>query len=98
MYRSIGPAEFYQETKKKSVPIIDVRESVEYQMGHVPNAESFPLSELESISSQLTKEKTYYVICQSGGRSATACNWLASEGFDVINVMGGTSAWPDRLV
>ena len=39
MYNTIGMPEFYQEAKRKKIPIIDVREEMEYQLGHVPQAQ-----------------------------------------------------------
>jgi len=32
-------------------------------------------------------------MCQSGGRSARACNSLIKQGFDVINVSGGMGSY-----
>jgi rhodanese-related sulfurtransferase len=34
-----------------------------------------------------------YVVCKSGGRSMRACEFLAEQGLDVVNVAGGTMAW-----
>ena len=42
MYNTIGMPEFYQEAKRKKLPIIDVREEMEYQLGHVPQAINLP--------------------------------------------------------
>jgi rhodanese-related sulfurtransferase len=33
------------------------------------------------------------VICRSGGRSLRACEFLADQGLEAINVAGGTMAW-----
>jgi len=33
------------------------------------------------------------LICQSGGRSARACDFLDQQGHSVTNVSGGTMAW-----
>lgn len=96
MYRSISMPEFDQELKK-GLNVIDVRERDEYANGHVPTAINQPLSELAQQSATLDPEKEYYVICQSGGRSAKACEYLADQGLDVINVMGGTSAYKGKL-
>ena len=35
----------------------------------------------------------YYVICKSGMRSARACQFLAEQGYEVINVLGGMDAF-----
>ncbi|MHC5268573.1 rhodanese-like domain-containing protein [Enterococcus sp. LJL98] len=98
MYKSVGMPEFYQEAKRQNLPIIDVRERDEYAAGHVPNAKNLPLSTLEENVDTLDKEQAYYLICQAGGRSARAAEFLSAQGFDVTNVMGGTSAWPGEMV
>lgn len=97
MYNSIGVAEFYQASKKERLPIIDVREKEEYARGHVPNAINMPLSSLNENYQELDKDTDYYIICQTGGRSATASRFLAEQGYDVTNVMGGTSAYQGAL-
>lgn len=96
MYNSISMPEFDQLYRKNSeLAIMDVREPVEYKNGHIPGAQSNPLSNFQA---PLEKEKKYYVLCQSGGRSATACQYLAQNGYDVVNVMGGMSTWRGDLV
>ena len=97
MYKSIGMPEFYQEAKRHQLPIIDVREIDEYEAGHVPNAKNLPLSTLGETFVTLEKEQEYYIICQSGGRSARAAEFLSQQGYDVTNVMGGTSSWPCEM-
>jgi rhodanese-related sulfurtransferase len=73
--------------------IIDVREPFEYVSGHAPAAASIPLGELVARVEELDRDDTVYVICESGGRSAQAVEWLNTQGFDAVNVEGGTSAW-----
>lgn len=98
MYKSISIDEFEQLSKKEKISIIDVREGYEYQMGHVPNAVNLPLSELGTEELTLDKNQEHYIICQSGSRSAGACQYLSSLGYQVTNIMGGTSAWRGGLV
>ncbi|WP_161878450.1 rhodanese-like domain-containing protein [Alkalibacterium sp. MB6] len=91
MFNSMSMPEFDEYYRKNdTINLIDVREVDEYESGHIPIAKNMPLSEFPV---ELDKEKTYYVICQSGGRSTTACQYLANNGYDVVNVMGGMSAW-----
>lgn len=94
MYRTITMDEFYRSKQ----PVIDVREAYEYQMGHVPGAVNLPLSGLNESFNQLDTTKEYQVICQSGARSARACEFLSVKGYQVVNVLGGTSAWAGELV
>lgn len=97
MFSSMSMPEFYQKTKRESLKIIDVREKEEYDYGHVPTAVNLPLSELAESYPTLEKDQEYFLICQTGGRSATACQFLGNKGYKVTNVMGGTSAWMGQL-
>ncbi len=73
--------------------VIDVREADEYVSGHVPGATSVPLSTLTDNVDAFVEGNTTYVICQAGGRSLRACEYLRSFGKQVVNVAGGTGAW-----
>ena len=97
MFKSVGMPEFYQDAKRQTLPIVDVREVDEFAAGHVPNAQNIPLSQLAERFDELDQTKPYYIICQSGGRSATACQFLGGKGYDVTNVLGGTGGWPGAL-
>ncbi|EXJ23145.1 Rhodanese-like sulfurtransferase [Alkalibacterium sp. AK22] len=93
MYRSVSINEFEQKQKREALSIVDVREADEFQAGHIPGAESMPLSQLGQAYDQLEKGKEHYVICLSGGRSSMASDFLGKQGYDIVNVMGGMSAW-----
>ena len=41
---------------------------------------------------ELDNEQLHYVICKSGIRSAHACQFLAEQGYEVVNVKGGMDA------
>ena len=73
--------------------LIDVREAYEYASGHAPTAVNLPLSELVARSSEIPRDGIVYIICESGGRSAQATEWLEAQGVMASNVLGGTSAW-----
>lgn len=75
--------------------VIDVRELHEYVDGHVPGAIHIPLSTVPLRVSELDRDTEYHVICEAGGRSAQACMFLIQQGFDAVNVAGGTCAWRD---
>jgi len=76
-----------------SAVIIDVREPAEYGDGHVPGARNIPLAEGRDRRGEIDPTDAVYVICQSGRRSARACEALVSAGIRAVNVTGGTSAW-----
>jgi rhodanese-related sulfurtransferase len=77
------------------VAVIDVREQHEYVAGHAPAAVNLPLSTLAERVDEVPRDETVYIICESGGRSAKAAEALAAQGFEVVNVTGGTAAWRD---
>ena len=77
----------------KNVSVIDVREMDEYVDGHVPGAKHIPLSLIPVRNNEMDKGAKHYVICEAGGRSAQACEFLEHQGFDVVNIAGGTGSW-----
>ena len=89
----IKPAEFQALNQKEDITILDVREVDEFQAGHIEGALNAPLSTLDKGYEQLDASKRYYVICQGGMRSATACQFLEGKGFDVTNVEDGMNRW-----
>ncbi len=91
----VSVVEAFEQTKDNNKNIlIDVREESEYKNGHAKNALSFPLSYLsEKEAEELKKYENVYVICQSGGRSLRAVDFLLKQDVSAINVEGGTFAW-----
>lgn len=77
--------------------IIDVRTPEEYAEGHVPGSRLVPLDQLPFALAQLPRDRTLYLICRSGSRSDYAGQWLAQQGFDVVNVAGGMLYWTGPL-
>ena len=84
---------FYQLYQNSSLSVLDVREVDEFESLHLEGAQNLPLSQLTDTYDQLDKDLVYYVICKSGMRSARACQFLAEQGYDVINVQGGMTAF-----
>ena len=69
--------------------IIDVRERMEYENGHINGAINIPLSELRDRVNEIPKDKTVYLHCRTGQRSYNAALALQNLGFDnVVNITG----------
>lgn len=85
--------DFYQLYQNEQLSLVDVREVEEFETLHLEGAQNLPLSQLTDIYDQLDKDLLYYVICKSGMRSARACQFLAEQGYEVINVQGGMTAF-----
>lgn len=84
--------DFYQLYQKELLSVLDVREVEEFEALHLEDARNFPLSQLADTYDQLDKDRLHYIICKSGMRSARACQFLAEQGYEVINVQGGMDA------
>lgn len=76
------------------VELIDIREPYEYQMGTLKTAKNIPMGKLlTNPEKYLSKEKSYYIMCQSGARSGSTTRTLTKQGFQVINVAGGMGSY-----
>ena len=76
------------------IELIDIREPFEYGRGSIKSAKNIPMQTLlNNPDKYLKKDKEYYIVCQSGGRSSMACNNLRQKGFNVINVSGGIGSY-----
>ncbi|MCS0499086.1 rhodanese-like domain-containing protein [Protaetiibacter mangrovi] len=88
---SIEPAEL--AALGATAAIVDVRQPDEYAAAHVSGAQLIPLGELPARLDELPADRTLYVICHSGGRSAQATAFLEAQGIDAVNVIGGILGW-----
>ncbi len=80
--------------EQSELRVLDVRRPLEYEGGHVPGAESIPLSHLEQHVRDFDTERPTAIICASGYRSSAATSLLARKGFHKLyNVVGGTQGW-----
>lgn len=91
--KDISFNDFYQLYQNEQLSLVDVREVEEFQTLHLEGAQNLPLSQLADIYDQLDKDLLHYVICKSGMRSARACQFLVEQGYEVINVQGGMTAF-----
>ena len=74
--------------------VLDVRTNMEFDGGHIDNAQLIPVQELEGRIGELDPAAKYLVICGHGVRSVAACQILASRGFgNLTNILGGMAAW-----
>ena len=74
--------------------VLDVREPVEWQAGHIDGALHIPLRDLPGRLSDVPQGQTL-VVCKVGGRSSQAAAYLLQQGHDVVNLDGGMLDWED---
>ena len=75
--------------KDGSVTLLDTRTVEEFINNHIDGYINIPLDELRDRINEIDKEKTVYVICQSGLRSYIASRILSQNGFNCFNFAGG---------
>lgn len=93
---AVSPTQAVMLINRQDAAVIDVRESGEFEAGHLPNARHIPLTELEKRAAELTKlkKKPVILVCQTGARSGKAIDTLRKLGFEqVLNLAGGVMAW-----
>jgi len=78
------------------VVVLDVRESNEYNTGHIRDSIHIPMNSLVKRLTELDKYKSKQILayCRSGSRSNSACRTLNKQGFEnVSNLAGGIMSW-----
>jgi len=92
-FKNVSAVDVNKIMNDSDVQIIDVRESYEWAMGHIPTASLISLQTIPANLDQLDKDKKIVVVCASGGRSMSASNFLAGQGYEVYNMVGGMMGW-----
>lgn len=74
--------------------LIDVREPMEFQQGHISGARNVPLTALSDVIADYDPNDAVVFVCQSGMRSLQAANFWNSLGYKkAMNLEGGMDAW-----
>jgi rhodanese-related sulfurtransferase len=76
--------------------ILDVRSEGEFQGGHLAKAlnMNYNAPNFADNVSKLDKNKTYFVYCAAGVRSARAADLMRADGFkNVFEMKGGLNDW-----
>lgn len=74
--------------------VVDVRETDEFEAGHIAGALLAPLGGVEKDLASISKTREIVLVCRSGRRSAVAYRRLSEIGFtNLKNMEGGMIAW-----
>jgi rhodanese-related sulfurtransferase len=93
-FQQIGPEELRALCASGECTLVDVRTDAEVARGAIAGAKHIVLPTLPGHLGALPFDKPVVFYCQSGGRSAQACMWFASQGGTrVYNLQGGILAW-----
>ena len=96
--KDVGTLNITHLINNQNALLLDVRETAEYDGGHLPNAVHIPLSQLASRGGEIAKHTARPVVayCATGNRSRMAGGKLEKLGFsDIYNLHGGYNAWKD---
>jgi rhodanese-related sulfurtransferase/rubrerythrin len=86
--------EMMDKKGQDGIILLDVREPVEYQAGHIPGARFVPLSAFPDHLNKPDLSKTVITYCKRGPRSKSAAALLKRQGHeDVYYMDGGIDAW-----
>lgn len=79
--------------------IVDVREASELaDTGHIPGAIHMRLSDVEERHEELDKTIETIIVCRSGRRSKSVCNFLRTHEFTSLkNMADGMLAWQGEV-
>jgi rhodanese-related sulfurtransferase len=76
-----------------AVQLIDVRQTDEYEAGHIPGSRLIELADLPAQAQTIDQDAPVVLYCRAGGRSAMATQALLQAGYDAHNMVGGMLDW-----
>jgi sulfur-carrier protein adenylyltransferase/sulfurtransferase len=80
------------------INIIDVRANHERVISKIEPSIHIEMNLIPNQMEYLERDKTYYILCRSGARSANVTSFLTQNGFNsVFNIKGGILAWADQI-
>ncbi len=94
--REVGVVDAVQLINRKDALVIDVRDTGEFDAGHIAGARHVPEKQLAERLKELEKfkDRSLIVVCRSGMRSSAAVKILRDNGFnEAFNLRGGLGAW-----
>ena len=82
------------DEKDSLYKLIDVRTQSEFEADHSPHATRIAVDEIPHRYQEIGQNDYLIFVCQAGGRSAAAAEFMVSIGSKkIFNVMGGMSSW-----
>ena len=73
--------------------VLDVREQVEWDAGHIEQAVHIPMGQLNARIAEIPKDQEIVAVCRSGNRSQAVTDALNRAGYTAHNLDGGMHAW-----
>ena len=91
------PVKTFSEAKAElaasNVAVLDVRKYADYEPEHIPGAVNAADSRLPEYLDNIPKDKTLYVHCTAGSRSAVSAAYLKRAGYDTVLIDDNFDNW-----
>ena len=90
MYKSINIKDIDNIDINANNILIDIREKYEYILGNIKKSINIPYNYLMILPEEyLSKDRRYFIYCDSGSKSRKLCLHLSNLGYDVVDLVGG---------
>lgn len=92
----VGTFEAVQLINRRDAIVLDVRETGDFEAGHITHARHIPEAQLKDRIRELEKFKSRPVIvsCSTGTRAPAVAGTLRKHGFaEAVALRGGIAAW-----
>ena len=88
---NISAEEFFKKYEKNpdEWEIIDVRETFEWEEGHIKSSKLIPMNEIAGKEDEIDWKKKVLIYCRSGNRSFQVAGYLSSGDRKIWNLEGG---------
>ena len=92
----VSPSELVGLVNRNDALALDLRDSKEFNLGHISGAKSFPATSFDARLGELDgfKKKTLVLVCKMGQHSGPLGKKLKALGFeDIRRLAGGMAEW-----
>lgn len=101
-FQHINASELVSMLDEDTARIVDIRDAMSFQQGHISGATHLDNSTLEQFIASADPEQALVVCCYHGNSSQQAAAYLNSRGFrQTYSLDGGFALWgsayPDRV-
>ena len=94
----VPPEELIRRVRRGEVTVLDVRPEEEYRVGHIPGAQSIPLTELKRRIAELPRDREVVAYCRGPYcvLAVEAVALLQAKGFTALRMEAGVPEWQAR--
>lgn len=93
-FERIDVAEAVTLIQEKNAQVIDIRDPMSYQAGHIPESKLVNDDNVDEFLEGADKKRPLIVCCYHGNMSQGAAAYFFSKGFDATySLDGGFEAW-----